>query len=88
MSMKTLYITLVAIGAALGIGLLIWKKPELFKPSVDKAKNLADRTWGATRNAANKAADTARSTAGRVANAAGDLLHTERDNPNTPSQPA
>lgn len=79
--MKTLYVTLVAIAAALGIGLFVWKNPEFFSknisPSIDRAKNMADRTWGA-----------ARSTAGRVADAAGDLLHTEKDPPNTPSQPA
>ena len=84
--MKTLYIVIASIAAALGIGLLIWKKPELFKPTVDKTKNMADKAWGSTTSAVNKAATAARSTAGRVADAASDLLHTERDNPTAPAQ--
>lgn len=77
--MKTLYIAIASIVAAAGIGIAVYKNREYLRShlgsSVEKARGMADKAWGE-----------ARSTAGRVANAANDLLHTEKDSPNSPSQ--
>lgn len=74
--MKSIYLAIAGAVALAGLGVIAYKKRDYIRSSFtmgqNKVSGLGSRVWGRVDNAA-------RSTAGRVANAARDLTHTERD---------